>query len=281
MLDEIERSEERLAGRGGGERLVRMWTPRDARATLLIVHGYAEHGGRYERTGPDLARRGYRTWTIDLRGHGRSTGPRGHVGSFDEYLDDVETLRERAASDAPPGPVFLVGHSMGGLVAILYALERPDGLKALALSSPLLALHPDVDLSGPISWLARAAARVLPRLRVNRALDPSAVSRSAETVAAYAADPLIVRGTTLGWYAALGAALERAWSGAAGLRPPTWLAWAGADRLVDSAAPPRWAADAPAGRVTLSERPGLFHELFNEPERDQVLADLVDWLERT
>jgi lysophospholipase len=202
------------------------------------------------------------------------------VRSFDEYLEDVQALRERAAADASPGPLFLVGHSMGGLVALLYALRQPEGLSGLALSSPLLALHPRVELPRPVAWIARALGRVLPGLRVQRGVDPSRVSRSPETVAAYAADPLIFRTTTFGWYAALAVALERAWAGATELRLKTWLAWAGADRVVDPLAPARWAARTPAGRVTSSERPGHYHELFNEPERDDILRDLCDWLDR-
>ncbi|MEM9557675.1 MAG: lysophospholipase [Acidobacteriota bacterium] len=261
----------------------RSWRPQAVRGTLQIVHGLGEHGGRYAELARRFVADGWRVVAGDLRGFGRSDGPRGHVDHFDAYSRDVAALAARW-NDAGARPRVLYGHSMGGVVALRAVLDavpadRPD---ALVLSAPGLRAHPRAALPLPLHWLALALARIAPRLPLPTLLDASAISRDPRVVAEYRADPLVVRRATPAWYKAFLDAQRDARQRAEALAVPTLLLVPTADRLVDPETSRRVAAavtSSGAGPLTLRELDGWYHEPHHEPERAELLDEIARWLD--
>jgi alpha-beta hydrolase superfamily lysophospholipase len=275
----IRRLEARFAGAGGLSLFRRSWLGAAPRRAVLLVHGWAEHSGRYDHVGAWLAARGCAVHAFDHRGHGRSYGARGHARGFDELLDDVECLLERVRVEHPELPVFVVGHSMGGLVVTLLVAERALALAGAVTSGPALALTERP--SGARLALLRAAARVAPRARVARPISGEGLSRDPDVARAYESDPLVLREMTLGFGRAFLAAVERA-SGANGrVRVPLLMLHGEEDPLCPADASRRFFEGLahPSSDLRLYE--GLRHEILNEPEREAVLADLLAWLEKT
>lgn len=263
---------------GDGLRLYAEHDPvADARARLIFVHGYAEHCGRYRAMAELLIGHGYACHRFDLRGHGRSEGRPGHVYAFADYLRDVRAFRARCDADHPASaPTYLVAHSMGGLVALYVALEEPDGLAGMALSSPYCGIAMKVP-----AWKAlagKALSRYLPAFSMPTDIPPDRVSRDPATIAEYGTDPLIGRVATARWFTETSAAQEALPPLAERITLPVLVQQAGADQITS---PP--AARAVFERIgspdkTWIDYPGLYHELWFEPERETVYADLLDWL---
>lgn len=265
----------------------RHWPCSPARGTVLLVHGLGEHGGRYHRLAADLNRAGWQVAAHDHRGHGASPGARGALANNDDLLHDlaavVDTLRA-----AHPGRLVLLGHSMGGLVAARFVAggvapgPRPPWhreVDALVLSSPAL----DAGLGWAKRLLLAVARRVAPDLAQGNGLSADWLSRDPATVAAYRADPLVHDRITarLAAFIVDGGEQVRALAPRWPLR--TLLLQAGSDRCVAPAGSAAFAAAAngpgASGRVTAHAYPALFHEIFNEPERDEVVATLCAWLD--
>lgn len=257
------------------------WFRSGARGTVLIVHGLGEHGGRYDRLAAEFNERGWNVVAHDQRGHGRSGGARGIIHRDDALLDDLARVID-AVRGPCVGPLVLLGHSMGGLIAARYVAESLAALPApwsravdaLILSSPALAF----DIGIVQRLMLATVGRLAPDLPVDNGLRPEWVSRDPAVVSAYRADPLVHDRITprLARFIAEGGELVRA-------RAPQWriatlLLWAGADRCVAPRGSAAFAAAAPAGVVRAEVFDGLAHELFNEPERDQVIACLDDWM---
>ena len=185
----LTRSEGTTASSGDLRLFWRSWLPLSPRALVLIVHGVAEHGGRYDETARALAARGYGCYAVDYRGHGLSGGARVHVDDFSAYLADVDAglsvVRERHGDAA----AFLLGHSQGGLIVLLHALRHPQGRAGVVAISPLLGLHPDVAPAGVRRVATRLLLRMAPRLRVPSGVDPAGISRDPAVVEAYRRDP--------------------------------------------------------------------------------------------
>lgn len=261
----------------GLELVWRGWTAPSPRAVLVIVHGLAEHSGRYDHVGRHFAGRGWAVYALDTRAHGRSPGPKVHVGDFDEFLEDVRSMVAVARERHAGLPLFLLGHSQGGLVVLHYALRHPQGLAGVVVTSPLLDAHPCLRPSKAFRVTLRVLGRIAPRLRLPSGVDPRTISRDPEVVRAYVEDPLVSRRVSPAWYAALRRAQAEVREGAGRLAVPALVLASPDDRLVDPAAIRRFVADAPAGRVDASWWPGLSHELLNEPERAEVLAAIDAW----
>lgn len=277
---------ETAAGRGcrtedGLELHCRSWTPPGPRGVIVIVHGLAEHGGRYRETAAFFASRGWAVLAGDLRGHGRSPDPAGrrvHVGRFSDYFYDVDAFLG-AARDACPGvPIFLLGHSMGGLIAISYVLRNPSGLAGAVISSPALEAHPEFRPPLLLRLLVGLLSRLAPRKLFPSDLDTNALSRDPEVVSAYLDDPLVSGKVSARFYAEMMNAMQRIREQADALAIPMLLMQSGADRLVDPDAPARWAASAPPGRIEFVRWEGYYHEMFNEPEKDAVRERTLGWL---
>ncbi len=279
MPDTLSCTSDEFAARDG-VRLVR-WACRpgdEARAAVAVVHGYGEHAGRYRQLARELAERGFCTCTYDLRGHGRSAGRRGHVGRFKEYLDDTGRFLDWARLQARGLPLFLLGHSMGGLIAALFVEQRrPDDLAGVVLSSPFLRLAEPVPRHK--LFLAHIASAVAPSLDVGNTLDAAGLSRDDEVVAAYRADPLNHGVATARWATEVLSAQKTALAHA-GRISQRLLVMAGSD---DAVAHPDAARELFAAAASRDKKllvyPGFLHEIFNEAGRDAPVADLLAWLE--
>lgn len=239
---------------------------------VLLVHGLAEHAGRYQHVAEALVDAGWRVTLVELRGHGESGGQRGHTRYWHRYVEDVQ-----AAAGVVGRPFVLVAHSMGGLVS-LDALREPitPACKAVALSNPQLGLA-----FVPPAWkvtLGRVLTHFFPILPIPSELDTAAISRDAEVVRAYEADPLVFSTITPRWYTEMKSAMERVNRAAGDYRIPLRMMVGTQDQIIDPAAgqafAARWGGDA-----TVEAYEGLYHELFNEPEKAEVLGGLVAWLD--
>ena len=262
---------------------VHHWPCAGARGTVLLVHGMGEHGGRYERLAAALNSWGWNVVAHDHRGHGRSDGVRGCIGHDEALLEDlalvIDAVRAKFA-----GRLLLLGHSMGGLIAARFVAEALDPqpapwsreVDALVLSSPALAAETSIAQKLMLVTLGRIA----PDLQIGNGLKPDWVSHDPAVVAAYLADPLVHDRVTPRLVNFIFAGGELVRSRASRWRVPTLLMWAGADRCVAPRGSAAFAAAAPTGVVQAKCFDGLAHEIFNEPERDQVLACLADWLQR-
>ena len=255
------------------------WLPeRDPRAVVVISHGLAEHGGRYPEVAARLVANEYAVYALDHRGHGRSGGPRANIERFAYLVSDLGTFAGRAQREHPGAPVFLLGHSMGGAIALACALRYTGSLKGLALSAPALATGETV------SPFKRLTLRLLSSLAPNTGaltLPAAAISRDPAVVEAYEQDPLVFRGAIPArTIVELLRAMASFPAGAQDLRLPVLIQHGTADTLVPLAAtrPIYDTLGQPKGR-TLRTYEGLYHEIYNEPERDRVLADLAVWLE--
>lgn len=254
------------------------WHPVEPRAQVVIVHGLAEHSGRYEGTARSFAEAGLATYALDHRGHGKSPGRRVHVRSFDEFRADVRAVLALARAEHAALPLFLLGHSQGGLVAATLALREPEGLAGLVLSSPLLGIAETSRPSPLRAAVGQVLASLFPSALFASDVDPALLSRDPSVGAAYAADPLVSHAVSAGWYRALRQALADAHERAPSLRVPTLVLYAGADALVDPEATARWVAHAPRALVEPFRYHGLYHEILNAPEKQQVQARIEGWI---
>jgi alpha-beta hydrolase superfamily lysophospholipase len=248
------------------------------RGRVLVIHGFAEHGGRYLHVLGGLAAKGFEAWALDLRGHGRSDGRRAFVRRFDDYLEDVHALVETAAQDRASVPSFILGHSMGGLVSTRFVEERPAGLKGLLLSSPFFRVK------YPIPLVKRAAARVLthvtPWLALPTGLDPDSLACDPEVGRLYMADPLVTHVATTRWFTETTGAQQVALAKAASLALPVLVVAGGSDPLVDPEATRRFFAHLETPDRTIRMWDALRHEILNEREKDEILAYVIEWLEK-
>jgi len=272
-----ERHEDgRFTGVGGLEIYWQAWLPAGTpQAIVTIAHGGAEHSGRYAWTAGQLTVRGYAVYAIDHRGHGRSAGPRAYVDRIDNAVADLHTLDGIARERHPGMPVFLLGHSMGGLIALAYALRHQDELAGMVLSAPLAVL----EVNPAARFGGRLLSTVAPRLPVYK-IDGTTVSRDPAVVRAYDDDPLNHRGMlparTVGEIAAtVDTFAERLPE----LRLPILTVYGSGDRLVDNRGSQLVDERSSSEDSTLIAYDGLYHEVLNEPERDQVIADVAGWLD--
>lgn len=257
------------------------WTPdQTPTAIVLLVHGYAEHCGRYGHVAQSFVDQGAAVYAYDQRGYGRSEGRRAYVDHFDQYLADLSLVCQNVQDRTPEVPVFLFGHSMGGLVALLYVLNRSPTLRGLLLSAPAIEINP--DLAPVLRKIAHLLGRFLPTLPTVRS-PHGAISRDPEVVEEAHNDPLNYHGRTP---ARTGAEILRAGNEAQGrlheLETPFLVFHGTADPLASPGWSKRLYERASTDDKTLKLYDGLYHETFNEPEQDQVLDDLYMWLgERT
>ena len=252
-----------------------------AHGTLQIVHGLGEHIGRYATLAQSLNAAGWHVAGHDQRGHGRSEGPRGGIPTPQALLADLAAVVDRLRGD---GRHVLLGHSLGGLVAARFvaeALQSPAHawvreVDGLVLSSPAL----DPGLTSGQRLLLRLLGPVAPTLRLGNGLNPEGISRDPTVVQRYRQDPLVHDRVTPRLVRFIVDEGRFVLSCADRWRTPTLLLWAGADRCVSAAGSVAFAAAAPPAVVTAQDFPGLYHEIFNEPERRAVVANLVTWLAR-
>lgn len=265
-----------FAAAGGLALRRRRWSGPEPRRALAIVHGFAEHSGRYDHVARWFAERGFRVHAFDQRGHGESEGPRNHTPSFAHLLDDVERFLAVVRREEGERPLVLLGHSMGGLEVVLLLGERRPALVAAVAVGPALAVPASAGRLAAI----RALSAVLPGLRVPTGLPATGLSRDPRVVAAYESDPLISTRGSARLLAELLSAAGRALEVAPRIEVPLLLVHGESDPLCDVSGSRRFHGALAPGRGDLRTYPGLLHEVLNEPEWQSVLADILAWLER-
>jgi len=252
-----------------------------ARGTVVIVHGLGEHGGRYAHVAAHLNQLSWQVFACDQRGHGLSAGAKGRIATATSLLRDLAVVIDHVR-DIAPGPLFVLGHSMGGLIAARFVAEglaatpadwyrRIDGL---ALSSPAL----DPGMNAWQKFQLALMAPLAPNLAVNNGLKPAWISRDAAVVQKYRDDPLVHDRITPRLVRFIVDGGEWVRGLAAQWKLPTLLLYAGSDRCVSPAGSAAFADAAPKSLLRTQAFPALFHEIFNEPEQAEVFAALADWL---
>ncbi|CAM3099274.1 alpha/beta hydrolase [Skermania piniformis] len=255
----------------------RAWLPdTPAKAVVVLVHGVAEHSGRYGHVAQTLTDAGYAVYAHDHHGHGRSAGKPANIESLDGLADDLGEMTAVARSEQPGLALFLIAHSMGALTTLYYLTRDPAPLAGVVLSAPPL----EVPVVNP---MLRAASGVLTRVTPNLGvlkLDSSMISRDPAVVRDYDTDPLNFRGKLpvrtgaeiLRITELVGERLPR-------IDVPMLVLHGTADRLADISGAELVATKIGSTDFTFTRYPGLYHEVFNEPERAQVLNDTVSWLD--
>lgn len=256
------------------------WPAAQSRGALVIVHGTGEHHGRYEHVAAYVNERGWDVYTGDLPGWGRSPGKKGHIESFSQYIEAVRIWTEEAVDSAKgEKPVFLLGHSLGGLVATRFVqiFGGRQGWSGLILTSPCLELKVEVP-----AWktkLARWLDRMWPSLTMENGITPDMVSRDSAVQAAYRSDPLNYSKVSVRWFQELHKAMGQAWEARDRIKIPLLVLQAGEDALVCADAVRRFVEGVP-GDAQFQRFPGLRHEVLNEPERESVLQRMVEWMDQ-
>jgi alpha-beta hydrolase superfamily lysophospholipase len=256
----------------------RRWLPSgEPRAEVMLVHGIMEHSGRYATTAEILVRHDYAVSAADLRGHGKSDGPRCWIRSFDEYIDDVDEFFDRTIRRSAGKPVFVFGHSLGGLIAVLWCIRRQRKPQGLILSGPALQVRHQL-----YPWLRRLAgigSILFPRFRLLR-MGGRNISRDPAVVAQFRDDPLVFHGrlpTRTG--AEILRAGDLARSQYEQVHTPLLVLHGTDDRVAAVEASQELVQWAQTSDKTLCLYPGLYHEVLSEPEKEQVLADLIRWID--
>ncbi len=274
----MHHTEGRFDGPRGLDIRYQGWRPEaEAKAALIIVHGLAEHSGRYRNLVDHLLPRGYAVYGFDLPGHGRSAGRRVFVERFDDFDDTLTAFREMVREWHPAAPLFLLGHSMGGLIAAHHLVDRQRGLEGAILSGPAVGIeHGAPPLT---ALLARIASLLAPSAGVY-GVDAGGISKDPAVVEAYVNDPLVHRGkASARLMAEMLRASKRVSAEAHTIRLPLVAVHGADDRLVEAHRTRRLFERLGSDDKTLHVYDGLYHEVFNEPERARVLADVERWLE--
>ncbi len=274
----VTHTERSFDGVGGVRIVYDTWTPdQPPRGVVVLAHGYAEHARRYDHVAARFGEAGLLTYALDHRGHGRSGGKRVYLRDITEYTADFHTLAGIAADEHPDLERIVLGHSMGGGIVFSYGIEHPDDYTAMVLSGPAVAAHDSVP---PVKLLAaKVLGRIAPGLPVEN-LPADAVSRDPRVVAAYEADPLVHHGRLP---AGIGRALigvgETMPQRAAAITAPLLVVHGEADRLIPVQGSRQLIECVGSTDVHLKAYPGLYHEVFNEPEHAVVLDDVTAWME--
>ena len=258
----------------------RSWkTEAGSRAAVLIVHGFAEHSGRYFYVADELARAGYSIYMFDLRGHGQSEGSRATVNSFNEYLHDLELFLGRVKILEPDKPIFLVGHSLGGAIAALFASARQDDIKGLILSSPLVKV-PEGMSSFFISILS-FLSRCVPFLPLVEKVDSALISRDKDVVKRYRDDPLVHHRKMSAREAdEVVKSIQRIKRGAGDISLPILLLHGTADRVADIKGTEELYELVSSKDKEMKRYEGFYHEIMNEPEKGTVISDIISWMDK-
>jgi len=254
------------------------WLPEgESAATVLFVHGFTEHSGRYAELAETLNRHGYAVYAMDLPGHGWSDGEPVLIRSFDQYLADLELFFESVRRREPGKPLFLFGHSMGAAIVVLFSLGREGDLAGLVVSAGALRIGGRVF---PIlRHLAMVTSRLAPRLRIVT-FGGKMLSRDPDVVADFDNDPLVFHGRfPVCSGAEILRAARRIQREMDAVRTPLLILHGTGDRVTDPAGSRLLYARAGSTDKTLKLYDGLYHDLFHEPEKDQVTADVIEWLD--
>jgi alpha-beta hydrolase superfamily lysophospholipase len=276
MGDQMKHTDGRFTGSGGRSIYFQYWEPEAAlKAVLLLAHGAGEHSGRYYQLAQFFTGYGYAVAAFDHQGHGNSDGIPGFVNSFGEYVEDLEIFHRQTTSKFFGTPMILLGHSMGGLIACLYTLEHQAEFVGAVLSGP--AIMTDLEPGKLQQWLLKIVSKLLPRLGILK-LDPDGVSHDPDVVRRYIEDPLVFHGKmTARMVRELFSAMNEIQARASGIALPILILHGGADAMTSPQGSRYLHENIRSNDNTLHIYPGLYHEIFNEPERAEVLARVLEW----
>ena len=254
------------------------WQPAsEPKAVIVIIHGYAEHSGRYAHVADYLVNHSFAVETFDLRSHGKSDGKKTFIRSFDEFLSDVDLFLKRVKERHPNKKLFLLAHSMGGTIATLFAITRKPDIKGIILSGATLKLSDEI--SPLLVRMSSIIGKILPRLATIK-VDCDALSHDLEVVKKYDSDPLVYRG---GIPARTGAEFNRAikliQKQMEFVTLPLLIFSGTADCLSDPEGSKQLYERAQSNDKTLKLYEGLYHEVLNEPEKERVMGDIVEWVD--
>ena len=277
----VSRTEGTFQGVGGFDLYYQSWHPEGkVRAILAIVHGLGGHSDRYNNIVQHLIPKQYAVYALDLRGHGRSPGQRGYISAWSEFREDLEAFLQLIQIQNPGCPIFLLGHSLGGVIVLDYILRHPQQASVL---QGAIALAPSLGTVGvsPIRvLLGKMLSRVWPRFTLNTGIDLSAGSRDEQVLAAFAQDTLRHTLATARLATEFFATVDWIYAHAADWQLPLLILHGGADRVALPAG-----SDIFYQRVNCTDKqrieyPGAYHEIQSDLNYREVLADLEDWLER-
>lgn len=256
----------------------RRWAPDEGDESLghlVLVHGAAEHSGRHEHFGQRYAKKNFNVWALDLPGLGQSEGVRGHIDDYEHYLDDIGLIIDKARASEPRRPVFLVGFSLGGVLALAYAEKRGRTIDGVVGAEPLLGLKVKVPAYKVI--MAKLLAGITPKVALENEIDPELLVHNPLIRQEYIEDPLLYTKVTFRWFVELVRLMKDTNEMASLLgNLPVLLLQGSEDGIVDADLTRTFAAP----NREYVEFPGFYHELFNEDERGQVFAILDAWLEK-
>jgi alpha-beta hydrolase superfamily lysophospholipase len=267
----------RFDGAGGVEIAWQSWLPsRSPRAAVVIAHGVSEHSDRYEHVADRLTRAGYAVYALDHRGHGDSEGPRALIDRVENAVADIDTMIGIARSERPGGKLFLLGHSMGGALAVEYAIAHQDHIDGLMLSAPAT----DVDAASAFERIAgRVLSVIAPKAGIFE-VDASGVSRDPRVVKDYVEDPRVFHGKLPArTVSELVEAAQTMPQRVPAITVPLLVMVGTGDEIVPPNAARMIEDRAGSQDKRLIEYQGLYHEILNEPEQEQVMDDLVGWLD--
>lgn len=254
------------------------WQPESQpQAVICLVHGLGEHSGRYTHVAAQITQAGYTLISFDLRGHGKSEGPRGHTPSYEALMQDISSLLEVANKQFPQLPSFLYGHSLGGNLVLNYVLRYKPQLKGVIVTDPWLCLAFKPSASKII--LGKIANKIYPSFSQSSGLDTKALSHDSEVVHAYENDPLVHDHISARMFIGIYQSGQWALEHALEFPLPLLLMHGGADKIISIEASKEFANKIPE-KCTFKIWDGLYHEIHNEPEKEEVFKFLIDWLDK-
>ncbi len=255
------------------------WTCESPKGIIIGVHGFAEHSGRYRHVGEFFVKNGYSFYMMDLRGHGKSGGHRAYVNNFDEFISDEDKFVDYVRELENVEKVYMLGHSMGGLISVRYSAEFPEKLKGVVATGPAIGINADVSKGLVIA--AKLLAKISPKKTIKQTIDPSILTHDKEISEAYANDPLVFKETTV----KLGAELFRAADEtkkkyANKIAVPIFLLIGSEDKLADPSSVEEFYNKLQISDKAFKKYDGFYHEIMNEVGREKVLNDILEWIEK-
>ena len=271
--------EERFNTKDGIEIFCQSWSPdTQSKAILVIVHGLGDHSGRYRHYVDYFVPRGYAVYGVDLRGYGRSGGRRGHVNRFGEYVDDVRQVYSLARQSAPDAKLILLGHSLGALIALTYALRHPDGLAGVISSGT--GMRDALDVPGWLRSMTGTLAKIAPKVALNNGVKTEYLSHDPAIVQAYDADPLVHHVGTIRLAAEVDIVRAELLNRAGEWKPPLLMLHGGDDRLCLLSGAQLLYDRLDHSLVEFRQYVGMYHEVHNEVGKEAVFKDVEEWLHR-
>lgn len=253
------------------------WEPAipQPKAVVCLVHGLGEHTSRYAHVAEAFGKDGFILFGADLRGHGRSGGPRGHISSIEDFMQDIDVLLEQARTRYPGLPIILYGHSLGGIQVLHYSLLRKPNVKGVIATSS--GLHTALEKQQVKVMMAKVLGSLIPNTAIASGIDPKSISRDEKVVQAYINDPLVHDKISLGFGKAMVGVTSWTLAHAAEFSLPLLLLHGKADVLAYPSSSMEFAASL-NGKCTLVLWENAWHELHNEPEKEEVFKTMTLWM---